>query len=123
MTTCAAPTLHPVPTGDDWPLADAKRARRQDTHSTDTPERRGTSVAPVHCRQELQVNTIAISHQPVDGVEVRVAKSDGDRDETLILTCPWPESLYAFESTWEDTGEEFAALTSAWVGGQYRDVG
>jgi hypothetical protein len=21
-----------------------------------------------------------------------VATSDGDRDETLILTCPWPES-------------------------------
>src|SRR3979411_2279476 len=26
VTTCAAPTLHPVPTGDDWPLADAKHA-------------------------------------------------------------------------------------------------
>jgi pimeloyl-ACP methyl ester carboxylesterase len=23
---------------------------------------------------------------------------------------------------WEDTGDEFAALASAWVGGQYRDV-
>jgi pimeloyl-ACP methyl ester carboxylesterase len=52
------------------------------------------------------VNTIAISHQPVDGVDVRVAKSDGDRDETLILTCPWPESLYAFESTWSVLSEQ-----------------
>jgi pimeloyl-ACP methyl ester carboxylesterase len=51
------------------------------------------------------VNTIAISYQPVDGVDVRVAKSDGDRDETLILTCPWPESLYAFESTWSALSE------------------
>jgi pimeloyl-ACP methyl ester carboxylesterase len=24
---------------------------------------------------------------------------------------------------WEDTGDEFAALASAWVGGRYRDVG
>jgi pimeloyl-ACP methyl ester carboxylesterase len=54
----------------------------------------------------MQVNSIAISHQPVDGVDVRVAKSDGDRDETLILTCPWPESLYAFESTWSVLSEQ-----------------
>lgn len=52
------------------------------------------------------MNTIAISYQPVDGVDVRVAKSDGDRDETLILTCPWPESLYAFESTWSVLSEQ-----------------
>jgi pimeloyl-ACP methyl ester carboxylesterase len=56
--------------------------------------------------KELPVNTIAISYQPVDGVDVRVAKSDGDRDETLILTCPWPESLYAFESTWSVLSEQ-----------------
>jgi pimeloyl-ACP methyl ester carboxylesterase len=52
------------------------------------------------------MNTIAISHQPVDGVDVRVAKSNGERDETLILTCPWPESLYAFESTWSVLSEQ-----------------
>ena len=52
------------------------------------------------------MSTIAISHQPVDGVDVRVARSDGDRDETLILTSPWPESLYAFESTWPALAEE-----------------
>ena len=46
------------------------------------------------------MKTIATSYQPVDGVGVRVAKTDGGLDETLILTSPWPESLYAFESTW-----------------------
>ena len=46
------------------------------------------------------MNAMAISYQLVDGVDVRVAKSDGVRDETLILTCPWPESLFAFESAW-----------------------
>ena len=56
--------------------------------------------AQVHCCQEPELNAIAPSYQAVDGVDVRVAKSDGDHEETLILTCPWPESLYAFESTW-----------------------
>jgi pimeloyl-ACP methyl ester carboxylesterase len=52
------------------------------------------------------VNTIAITHQAVDGVDVRAARHDGDLDETLILTCPWPESLYAFESTWSALSEQ-----------------
>ena len=52
------------------------------------------------------MNTIAPSHQSVDGVDVRVARSDGGHDETLILTCPWPESLYAFESTWSALSEQ-----------------
>ena len=51
------------------------------------------------------MSTLPISHQPVDGIEVRVAKSNGDHDETMILTCPWPESLYAFESTWSALSE------------------
>jgi pimeloyl-ACP methyl ester carboxylesterase len=46
------------------------------------------------------MDILPISYQPVDGVDVRVAKSDGDHEETLILTSPWPESLYAFQSTW-----------------------
>ena len=52
------------------------------------------------------MNTIAPSYQPVDGVDVRVARSDGGHDQTLILTCPWPESLYAFESTWSMLAEQ-----------------
>jgi pimeloyl-ACP methyl ester carboxylesterase len=58
-----------------------------------------------HSRQELHMNTIALQYQPVDGVAVRRAKSNGDRDETVILTSPWPESLYAFESTWSVLSE------------------
>ena len=52
------------------------------------------------------MNTIAPSYQSVDGVDVRVARSDGGHDRTLILTCPWPESLYAFESTWSALSEQ-----------------
>ena len=57
-----------------------------------------------------RVNTIAIAHQAVDGVDVRVARHDGDLDETLILTCPWPESLYAFESTWSALSEQASLI-------------
>jgi pimeloyl-ACP methyl ester carboxylesterase len=53
-----------------------------------------------------RVTTIAITHQAVDGVDVRMARHDGDLEATLILTCPWPESLYAFESTWSALSEQ-----------------
>lgn len=68
------------------------------------------------------MNTIAISYHAVDGVDVRVAKSDGDRDKTLILTCPWPESLYAFESTWSALSEHanLVAIDLPGFGGSQR---
>jgi hypothetical protein len=64
-------------------------------------------------RQEPQVSTLPISYQPVDGIDVRVAKSDGDHDETMILTCPWPESLYAFESTWSALSQNASLVAVA----------
>jgi hypothetical protein len=91
-----------------------------------------------------QLPILPIAYRAVDGVDVRVATSDGDHDETLVLTCPWPESLYAFESTWavlderlphstlhqfdashflwEDARDEFSSLVAAWVRGSYADV-
>jgi pimeloyl-ACP methyl ester carboxylesterase len=56
--------------------------------------------AATNNHKEPHMDTLPISYQPVDGVDVRVAKSDGHHEETMILTCPWPESLYAFQSTW-----------------------
>jgi pimeloyl-ACP methyl ester carboxylesterase len=75
-----------------------------------------------HSRQELHMSTIALQHQPVDGVAVRCAKSNGDRDETLILTSPWPESLYAFESTWSVLSEhaDLVAIDLPGFGGSKR---
>jgi hypothetical protein len=32
----------------------------------------------------------------VDGLRIRCAESDGPRDHAILLTNPWPESLYAF---------------------------
>ena len=36
----------------------------------------------------------------VDGVRIRYADSSGSHEQTLLLTSPWPESLYAFASLW-----------------------
>jgi pimeloyl-ACP methyl ester carboxylesterase len=95
------------------------RTRPEGLRLTHSRERRAQTT---HCRQELRVKTIAISYQPVDDVDVRVAKSDGDRDQTLILTSPWPESLYAFESTWSALSQQanLVAIDLPGFGGSQR---
>jgi pimeloyl-ACP methyl ester carboxylesterase len=51
------------------------------------------------------VNTsIATSIEPqvrmIDGVSVRYADSGGSQEPAVLLTSPWPESLYAFAPMW-----------------------
>src|SRR4051794_14879010 len=41
----------------------------------------------------------------VDGLRIRYAESDGPPDRTLLLTGPWPESVYAFASIWPTLAE------------------
>jgi pimeloyl-ACP methyl ester carboxylesterase len=41
----------------------------------------------------------------VDGVRIRYADSDGLHAPTVMLTSPWPESLYAFAPLWTSLGE------------------
>ena len=36
----------------------------------------------------------------IDGLRIRYADSGGDHQHTLLLTSPWPESLYAFAPMW-----------------------
>jgi pimeloyl-ACP methyl ester carboxylesterase len=47
---------------------------------------------------------LSISIEPrfrtVDGVRIRCADSGGSRETTLLLTSPWPESIYAFAPMW-----------------------
>jgi pimeloyl-ACP methyl ester carboxylesterase len=38
--------------------------------------------------------------QMVDGLRIRYADSGGPGDRTVLLTSPWPESIYAFASIW-----------------------
>jgi pimeloyl-ACP methyl ester carboxylesterase len=36
----------------------------------------------------------------IDGLNIRYADTGGSHDSTLLLTSPWPESLYAFRPMW-----------------------
>jgi pimeloyl-ACP methyl ester carboxylesterase len=43
--------------------------------------------------------------RPIDGVRIRYADSGGSREPTLLLTSPWPESVYAFAPMWATLAE------------------
>jgi pimeloyl-ACP methyl ester carboxylesterase len=41
----------------------------------------------------------------VGGMSIRYAESGGNHDNTILLTSPWPESLYAFLPIWQSLSE------------------
>jgi pimeloyl-ACP methyl ester carboxylesterase len=41
----------------------------------------------------------------IDGVKIRYADSGGSQDPTVVLTSPWPESVYAFAPMWATLSE------------------
>ena len=45
--------------------------------------------------------TPQVRFRTVDGVRVRYADSGGSHQPTILLTSPWPESLYAFAPIWD----------------------
>jgi pimeloyl-ACP methyl ester carboxylesterase len=49
--------------------------------------------------------TPLIGFRTVDGVRIRFADSGGSGDRVVLLTSPWPESVYAFESIWPALAE------------------
>jgi pimeloyl-ACP methyl ester carboxylesterase len=50
----------------------------------------------------VPATTIKTQFRTIDGLQIRIAESDTlDREQpTLLMTSPWPESLYAFAPTW-----------------------
>ena len=50
-----------------------------------------------------------VQFRTIDGVRIRHADSGGLQESTVLLTSPWPESVYAFASMW-DTLAEHARL-------------
>ena len=44
--------------------------------------------------------TLQVQFRTVDGVRIRYADSGGSHDPTVLLTSPWPESVYAFAPMW-----------------------
>lgn len=53
--------------------------------------------------------TPEVQFRAVDGVRIRYADSGGSHEPTILLTSPWPESVYAFARMW-DTLAEHARL-------------
>jgi pimeloyl-ACP methyl ester carboxylesterase len=45
-------------------------------------------------------NELTVGYRTVDGLQIRYADSDGSASQHLVLTSPWPESLYAFDRMW-----------------------
>jgi pimeloyl-ACP methyl ester carboxylesterase len=41
----------------------------------------------------------------IDGIQIRYADSGGPHEPVLLLTSPWPESLYAFARMWNTLAE------------------
>lgn len=46
-----------------------------------------------------------IQFRSVNGVSIRYAESSGNHDNIVLLTSPWPESLYAFLPIWQPLSE------------------
>jgi pimeloyl-ACP methyl ester carboxylesterase len=49
-------------------------------------------------------NAIQPQFRTIDGLSIRFAQSE-QRDDHALLLSPWPESLFAFEPTWERLAE------------------
>jgi pimeloyl-ACP methyl ester carboxylesterase len=45
-------------------------------------------------------DVMPVQSRMVDGISIRYAESDGRQDQSVLLTSPWPESLYAFWPIW-----------------------
>jgi pimeloyl-ACP methyl ester carboxylesterase len=48
----------------------------------------------------MPTTTQQVDFRTVDGVRIRYADSGGSQEQTVLLTSPWPESLYAFAPIW-----------------------
>jgi pimeloyl-ACP methyl ester carboxylesterase len=47
-----------------------------------------------------EITTPQVLFRTVDGVRIRCADSGGSQERTVLLTSPWPESVYAFARIW-----------------------
>ena len=53
----------------------------------------------------MQLTAIEPEFRTVDGVRIRYADSGGPHERTVLLTSPWPESVYAFAPVWATLAE------------------
>jgi pimeloyl-ACP methyl ester carboxylesterase len=48
----------------------------------------------------LMSSELKPEYRTIDGLRIRYAVSDSSASQDLVLTSPWPESLYAFDRMW-----------------------
>ncbi len=53
----------------------------------------------------LVSEAMQVQFRTVDGIPLRYAESDGHQDRPILLTNPWPESLYAFLPIWQSLSQ------------------
>ncbi|MFL6045915.1 MAG: alpha/beta fold hydrolase [Propionibacteriaceae bacterium] len=53
----------------------------------------------------VTTTTLQVQFRTVHGVRIRYADSGGSHKPTLLLTSPWPESVYAFAPMWTTLAE------------------
>src|SRR6266511_2639935 len=53
------------------------------------------------------MTTIKAAYRTADGLRVRYAEAGQEMDDTVVLTNPWPESLFAFRKVWDRLAEHF----------------
>ena len=53
----------------------------------------------------MNTTTLETRFRTVDGVRIRYADSGGSHGPTILLTSPWPESLYAFAPIWSSLAQ------------------
>jgi pimeloyl-ACP methyl ester carboxylesterase len=56
------------------------------------------------------MTTQPVEFRTFDGVRVRYADTGGPRKQAIVLTSPWPESLYAFTPMWATLSEHARLL-------------
>jgi pimeloyl-ACP methyl ester carboxylesterase len=73
----------------------------------DASYRRGVGGRTLRRIMTASVRTsIAPQHRRIDGLKIRFAETGGGpQDPTVLLTSPWPESLYAFAPMWATLAE------------------
>jgi pimeloyl-ACP methyl ester carboxylesterase len=49
--------------------------------------------------------TPQVRFRSIDGVRIRYADTGGSQEPTVVLTSPWPESVYAFAPIWASLAE------------------
>ena len=49
-----------------------------------------------------------IGYRTIDGIRIRCAEcGGGPATQSILMTCPWPESMYAFAQIWSSLAQRF----------------